>query len=68
MRIAMANDHAGYSLKLEIKQQLEADGHEVVDFGTHDELLHRSELYGRIFSRYDMADEEAAVLTGMEAD
>ncbi|MDQ2683889.1 MAG: ABC transporter ATP-binding protein/permease [Chloroflexota bacterium] len=40
----------------------------VVDFGTHDELLQRCELYGRIFSRYDMADEEAAVLTGMEAD
>jgi len=37
MRIAMANDHAGYSLKLEVKQQLEATGHEVVDFGTHDE-------------------------------
>ena len=37
MRIAMANDHAGYSLKMEIRQQLEAAGHEVVDFGTHDE-------------------------------
>ena len=37
MRIAMANDHAGFSLKQEIKQQLEAAGHEVVDFGTHDE-------------------------------
>ena len=37
MRIAMANDHAGYSLKMEIKNQLEAAGHEVVDFGTHDE-------------------------------
>jgi ribose 5-phosphate isomerase B len=37
MRIAMANDHAGYSLKLEIRQQLETAGHEVVDFGTHDE-------------------------------
>src|ERR1700712_4044944 len=37
MRIAMANDHAGYALKLEVKQQLEAAGHEVVDFGTHDE-------------------------------
>ena len=37
MRIAMANDHAGFSLKQEIKQLLEADGHEVVDFGTHDE-------------------------------
>jgi ribose 5-phosphate isomerase B len=37
MRIAMANDHAGYALKLEIRQQLETAGHEVIDFGTHDE-------------------------------
>src|SRR5664279_5439963 len=37
MRIAMANDHAGFSLKQEIKRLLEADGHEVVDFGTYDE-------------------------------
>lgn len=33
----MANDHAGTALKKEIKQWLEADGHEVLDFGTHDE-------------------------------
>ena len=37
MRIAMANYHAGFSLKQEIKHLLEAAGHEVVDFGTHDE-------------------------------
>ena len=37
MRIAMANDHAGFSLKMEIKQLLEAAGRTVVDFGTHDE-------------------------------
>lgn len=37
MRIAMANDHAGLSLKLEIAYWLRAEGHEVVDFGTHDE-------------------------------
>src|SRR4029079_6290333 len=30
------NDHAGYGLKMEIKQQLEAAGHAVVDFGPHD--------------------------------
>jgi ribose 5-phosphate isomerase B len=35
MRIAMANDHAGLPLKLEIKNWLEAQGHEVLDFGTH---------------------------------
>ena len=37
MRIAMANDHAGTSMKQEIKAYLEAEGHEVVDFGTYDE-------------------------------
>ena len=37
MKIAMANDHAGTKLKLEIKTWLESQGHEVQDFGTHDE-------------------------------
>ena len=37
MKIAMANDHAGTHMKNEIKKQLEAMGHEVVDFGTYDE-------------------------------
>jgi len=37
MKIAMANDHAGTALKEEIKKYLEADGNEVVDFGTYDE-------------------------------
>ncbi len=37
MRIAMANDHAGYPLKLEIRRFLEADGHQVIDFGTDDD-------------------------------
>lgn len=37
MKIAMANDHAGYNLKEEIKKYLEAEGHEVIDFGTHNE-------------------------------
>jgi ribose 5-phosphate isomerase B len=37
MKIAMANDHAGYALKEEIKALLTKMGHEVVDFGTHSE-------------------------------
>lgn len=37
MKIAMANDHAGTSLKNEIAAWLRAQGHEVVDFGAHDE-------------------------------
>lgn len=36
MKIAMANDHAGTSLKNEIKAYLEEAGHEVIDFGTYD--------------------------------
>jgi ribose 5-phosphate isomerase B len=35
MRIAMANDHAGLPLKLEIKAWLESQGHSVLDYGTH---------------------------------
>lgn len=37
MKIAMANDHAGYALKEEVKKYLQQQGHEVLDFGTHDE-------------------------------
>lgn len=37
MKIALANDHAGYSLKEEIKAYLEQEGHEVIDFGTNSE-------------------------------
>jgi ribose 5-phosphate isomerase B len=33
----MANDHAGYPMKSQIKDWLIGQGHEVVDFGTHDE-------------------------------
>jgi ribose 5-phosphate isomerase B len=37
MKIAMASDHAGRPLKLEIKALLENHGHTVVDFGTDSE-------------------------------
>jgi ribose 5-phosphate isomerase B len=35
MRIAMGSDHAGFELKQAVKRQLEAEGHEVEDVGTH---------------------------------
>ena len=35
MRIGIATDHAGFSLKEELLGQLRAAGHEVVDFGAH---------------------------------
>ena len=37
MKIAMAGDHAGFNLKKEIKQLLESQGHEVIDFGPFSE-------------------------------
>lgn len=37
MKIALANDHAGFALKEEVKALLVDMGHEVVDFGTHSE-------------------------------
>ncbi len=33
--IALASDHAGYVLKTELKEELERQGHEVLDLGTH---------------------------------
>jgi ribose 5-phosphate isomerase B len=37
MKIAIAADHAGFSLKEKLRQKLAQDGHEVVDFGTESE-------------------------------
>ncbi|GAA5082286.1 ATP-binding cassette subfamily B protein [Thermocatellispora tengchongensis] len=36
---------------------------QVVDFGTHDELIRRSRLYRRVFAHYDEADVHADVHT-----
>jgi ribose 5-phosphate isomerase B len=35
MKIALGADHAGFSLKEFLRRELEAAGHEVIDFGTH---------------------------------
>ena len=37
MKIAMAGEHAGFALKKEIKEMLEKEGHEIVDFGPFSE-------------------------------
>jgi ribose 5-phosphate isomerase B len=37
MRIAIASDHAGYALKVQLKVMLAELGHEAVDFGTNSE-------------------------------
>lgn len=35
MRIGIATDHGGFSLKEEVVAKLKAAGHEVIDFGAH---------------------------------
>lgn len=35
MRIGIATDHGGFTLKQELAQRLRAAGHEVTDFGAH---------------------------------
>ena len=35
-KIAIGSDHAGYDMKEAIKDQLQADGYDVIDMGTHD--------------------------------
>ena len=37
MKIGMACDHAGTELKEEIKNYLQSEGHEVIDFGIHNQ-------------------------------
>jgi ribose 5-phosphate isomerase B len=36
MRVGIATDHGGFSLKQELLTQLRAVGHEVIDFGAHE--------------------------------
>ena len=36
MRIAIGSDHGGYPLNERVIQELEQQGHELIDFGTHD--------------------------------
>ncbi len=37
MKIALGSDHAGFRYKQRLAELLRAEGHEVVDFGTHSE-------------------------------
>jgi ribose 5-phosphate isomerase B len=46
VKMGIGNDHIGYQLKLEITDYLKALGHEVVDFGHHNEERTDYPIYG----------------------
>lgn len=46
MKIGIGNDHVAYALKLEIVEYIKILGHEVVDFGHHNEERTDYPIYG----------------------
>jgi ribose 5-phosphate isomerase B len=46
MKIGIGNDHIAYTMKLEIMEYLKKLGHEVVDFGHHNEERTDYPIYG----------------------
>ncbi len=57
MRIAIGSDHAGYVLKEQLAEHLRADGHELVDLGTHSEERVDYPDYGAAVGRAVAAGE-----------
>ena len=48
MKIAIGSDHAGYELRLLVKDHLEGHGHEVIDVGHHSPAPVDYPVYGRL--------------------
>lgn len=46
MKIGIGNDHAGFPMKKELVPILESMGHEVIDYGTHNEERCDYPVYG----------------------
>ena len=57
MKIGIGNDHVGYEMKLEIKAYLEAQGHEVVDFGADSAERSDYPIYGEKVARAVVSGE-----------
>ena len=51
MKLAIGNDHVGYELKLHTQERLEAQGYEVVDFGTDSTSSTDYPIYGERVGR-----------------
>ncbi len=57
MKIGIGNEHVGYEMKLEIKEYLEAQGHEVVDFGADSAERSDYPIYGEKVARAVVSGE-----------
>lgn len=47
MIIALASDHAGYEMKMAIKEKLEKEGYEILDLGTDSTESVDYPIYGK---------------------
>jgi ribose 5-phosphate isomerase B len=52
MRIAIASDHGGFSLKEDLREYLKGKGHDVVDLGTDSEASTDYPIYGKKCAEY----------------
>ena len=57
MKIGIGNDHVAYQLKLEIVEHLKELGHEVVDFGHHNEERTDYPIYGEAVANAIVKEE-----------
>ena len=55
LRIAIASDHAGFSLKQQLAEHLRDSGHEVEDLGTHSEESVDYPDFGALVARHVVA-------------
>jgi ribose 5-phosphate isomerase RpiB len=63
MRVGIATDHGGFSLKSDVVAQLEAAGHQVVDFGAHN--LDQADRAGLGFRVGNVTSARKAGVIGM---
>ena len=63
MRVGIATDHGGFILKEELLAQLQAAGHDVVDFGAH--KLHQSDDYPDVIVPLALAVAAGRVARGI---
>ena len=57
MKIAIASDHAGFPLKETVVNKVKEFGHEVIDCGTHDELINRCSPYRDMWAAFEQSDQ-----------